>query len=743
MHALKIAKGVHWVAIPEAELSILCGCPADSVKLLMKKGLILPVQTGTVTYETGPNAILLSDVPSQNEMFSNLAEFPILQMLYRQGMILPGHPGNTGRRPLLVGIASQVRSQAEYIFRGNYGLTTVEEMTAAGVSAEVAREQLRMKLWFAYGRIRPTEELLETRVVGDESVELRNGAFVRRTGFNVYEFSHGGTTLSVDLNLGPGERYPASYVLGYHALRREYFSVVHNGEGNGWDPEKPCMGSIVIYQGRIYLIDAGPNIDQSLTALGISVNEVEGIFHSHSHDDHFAGLTSLVRADHRIKYYATPLVRASVAKKLSALMGTDEAMFPRWFEVHDLAAGEWNDVNGLQVRPVMSVHPVETNIFMFRALWDGGWKTYTHLADIMTFNVLSKMAAAEPGAPGVTPAFAERFRAELLAPADLKKIDADGEPIHGSALDFRGDRSGRLIISHVAGELSDAQKEIGSNAVFGRADVLIPANVDYVAQSAFRYLSASFPAAPAHSVRMLANCPLVTFNAGSIIFKKGERPRSLYLILQGVAEVLDTQEGVHRLVTGGAIIGEVAAVAAEPAAWTIRASSYVTAVQIPEQLYLAFIRENRLEDVSRRVAENRRTLLGTWLFGEILGWQVERAIAAAMVPMHVGAGQEVAPGAAPRLLLVERGEICLFRAGMECERLGRRDFFGEDEVLYGTRVFTPRALTAATLMEIPASVLGDIPVVQWKLLQTNEKRMRTSARAASREPAQRGAGNGR
>ena len=46
--------------------------------------------------------------------------------------------------------------------------------------------------------------------------------------------------------------------------------------------------------------------------------KIEGIFHTHAHDDHFAGFTTLMRADHRIKYFATPLVRASVAKKLSA-----------------------------------------------------------------------------------------------------------------------------------------------------------------------------------------------------------------------------------------------------------------------------------------------------------------------------------------------------------------------------------------------------------------------------------------
>src|SRR5208282_172569 len=51
MHTVMVARGVHWVTIPEAGLSILCGCPADSVKLLMKKGLIVGTQKDGVAFE--------------------------------------------------------------------------------------------------------------------------------------------------------------------------------------------------------------------------------------------------------------------------------------------------------------------------------------------------------------------------------------------------------------------------------------------------------------------------------------------------------------------------------------------------------------------------------------------------------------------------------------------------------------------------------------------------------------------
>ena len=115
----QVAPGLYWVAIPEAHLLLQCGCVEDSVKHLIRRGLITPHEKNDISWETGPNAILLSDLMLQGGHFSNLAEFPVLQMLYRQGMGIPGHPNNTGRKPLLIGNAKQIRAQLEYIHRGN------------------------------------------------------------------------------------------------------------------------------------------------------------------------------------------------------------------------------------------------------------------------------------------------------------------------------------------------------------------------------------------------------------------------------------------------------------------------------------------------------------------------------------------------------------------------------------------------------------------------------------------------
>jgi len=63
----------------------------------MKHGLIVTIERNRVTFETGPNAILLSDVMLQSDIIANIAAFPVLKMLYRQEILILDHPNNTGK----------------------------------------------------------------------------------------------------------------------------------------------------------------------------------------------------------------------------------------------------------------------------------------------------------------------------------------------------------------------------------------------------------------------------------------------------------------------------------------------------------------------------------------------------------------------------------------------------------------------------------------------------------------------
>ncbi|OGV62919.1 MAG: cyclic nucleotide-binding protein [Lentisphaerae bacterium RIFOXYB12_FULL_65_16] len=724
---IKVAAGVYWVEAPEADLRVLCACPADSVKHLMKRGLILTREELGVAFETGPNAILLSDVLVQKGGLANLAEFPVLQMLYRQGMLLPDHPRNTGERPLLMGAEEQVKAQMEYIYRGNYGLISEAELVAAGVPSDAAREMMRIKLRFAFGQIRPTEELLDSVIVGGEPAEIRNGVSIRRLRLNVFEFRYRKEAVVVDLNLDPHERYEVPFPLGYHQIDREYFAVIHSGDGDGWDVNRPAMASILMFQGRLYLIDAGANILHSLRALGIGVSEIEGIFHTHAHDDHFCGLTTLMRSDHRIKYYATPMVRTSVMKKLSALVSMDEAEFSNFFEMHDLKQEEWNYIDGLDVRPAFSPHPVETTIFTFRARCAEGYRSYAHWADTVGLETLKGMVNGGAGGTGILARLYERIRADYLAEVDVKKIDIGGGLIHGRAEDFRYDPSRKIILSHTALELTDEQKEIGSGAPFGAVDVLIPAHQDYVRAAAFRYLASYFPAVPAHELELLLNSPVVTFNPETILLKAGDRNSSLYLILTGSVERIQSELKLNTVLSAGAFVGESPGLTGAASERTYRAASFVQALEIPRSLYWDFVKANGLDADIGNLREKREFLQRTWLFGDDIAYPVHNSLAKAVVSRDLAAGEAGCPGEArAELWLVRKGRLLMRWDRETVEELLPGDFCGECGVFPTARKGCQVQAAEATQMYcIPADVVLDIPVVRWKLFEVHERRMRT------------------
>jgi hemerythrin len=727
MKKTKVAPGIFWVEIPEADLRIVCGCPADTVKHLAKHGMIVSTTRGGFTFETGPNAILLSDTPIQKGSFANLSEFPLLQMFYKQGMLIPGHPSNTGRRPLLIGLGDQVRAQADYFFRGNYGLSSEEEIMACGVPAAAAREMFRVKKWFAFGAIRATAELVETRALDAEAVELAPGVVLHRKGFNRYAFLSGGQSIQVDLTLGPGEQFEPSYKLPARGVRREHFSVTHVGEGDGWDPARPCMGSIVSHNGLLYLVDAGPHITFSLDALGIGAGDIEGIFHSHAHDDHFAGLTSLVRSERRMKYFAAPYVRATAQKKLAALMRFDEERFSRFFEVHDLVPGEWNSVEGMEVRPLYSPHPVETTVFFFRARAGAEARTYGHLADIPSFDVLGKLAEGRDGTGALTETGRAAFAREALATVNLKKIDVGGGLIHGNALDFASDASDKVLLSHGIASIPDSLKGVAMTASFGDTDVLLPGGADdYLLGIARTSLAACIPGLTAAEIEPMARGPIVEIAPGAPVGGPRVGKAEVHLILSGTVEETDASSGESRRLSTGALVGVLPARPEQLAATTCRALSAVTVLGIPAGTYREVVGRAGVAEALRRSAAIRGFLSLCPLFKGIRSETVLNGIAAVMQERRLGPDRGSEPAESPELCVLADGEIDLMVGARLVESIGPGGFWGEERIVSTSPVICePRAAGKCSYFAIPADVLSSIPMVQWELQETFERRLRS------------------
>ena len=756
---LQVAPGVLWLQVPEAGLYILCGCPAEVVKHLMRRGFISNTHKNNVPFETGPNVILLSDVLVQNGGFANLAEFPVLQMLYRQGLIIPGHPNNTGMKPMLIGSKAQVHAQMDYIYRGNYGLISKEEILASGTDEETADLMMRIKLKFAFGAIRSPAEFLDTLEVGDTPLEIRNGVTVVRSGFNRYQFSFQGESTEVDLNLPPDVSYEPPYPLGSHHLQHHHFAVIHTGEGDGWDVNRPSMGSAIMFHGRIYLIDASPSVLHSLTALGIDISEVEGIFHTHAHDDHFAGLPALIQSDRRLKYFSTPLVRASVTKKFAALMSLNEEKFSQLFQIQDLEFDQWNDCNGLEVMPIYSPHPLETSLFMFRAKDEKGeYKTYAHWADLSAFKVLDGMTGEGPGS--ISTAYMETIKEAYLRPATLKKLDVGGGMIHGMAEDFRHDKSERLILAHIARPLTTEEMEIGSESSFGAQDVLISGQMDYRMEHAFEFLQNFFPKASTSNIRKLLDCPVVEYNAGTII-RRGRRDTdaqdSLDMIISGTVVYLNSEANVRNHLAFGSFIGGEALFIQQDGAgsskakearqdpkterradrgseddrrmWTYRTVSHCSVLRFSTSHMRRFLEEMGLLTHMQATMTKIWFLRRTWLFGEHTTFLSLGRVAQAMKQVTIPDGGALPKPSGSSLCLLVTGEVTFVdEKGVPLEVIREGGFWGEHTYLASADThWTFESKGEVVLYQLHLDDLLEIPIIHWKMLEVFEKRRKQVA----------------
>lgn len=472
----KIQNGVYWVDIPEADLRILCGTPADSIKHLGKQGFLKPSMIdGQFYYEEGPNAILLSDRLWQNDRIANYSEFPILHMLYKQGILIPGHPHNALPKPLLIGHPKQLGQQVDYLFYGSYGVVDSHQYTAEGVGPRQISKTLSYKKRFAFGTFHSFRDLLELKPVQNDPVELRKGVMIHRKGSNLFQISFQGESCLIDLGLKFNETFEAPFQMPTVRLTPSTFSVVHIGEGDGWDCYRPCLGSMVQCEGKNYLIDAGPNVQRSLSSMGLSAMDIEGVIFTHVHDDHFAGFPELLRRHKGLKVYCSPRIRLNLIHKYASLLGLSVEEAQTHFEYHCLPEEQWTRIDGMEIYPFPSPHPIDTTIFVIRKEGPDGMKTYGHFADITALAWLEKMIVSRGNeGEGISKTFFDQIKKFYAQKLDLKKVDVGGVPIHGSEKDFIDDPSGKLVLSHTSKPLTDAQLAVGLQAAFGEQDILIP-----------------------------------------------------------------------------------------------------------------------------------------------------------------------------------------------------------------------------------------------------------------------------
>jgi hemerythrin len=278
------------------------------------------------------------------------------------------------------------------------------------------------------------------------------------------------------------------------------------------------------------------------------------------------------------------------------------------------------------------------------------------------------------------------------------------------------------VLAHTSRQLTTAEKEIGSGAPFGTADVLIAGSQDFIWRSAFQILAAYFPDTARHELRLLINCPILACNPETILLQPNQPVDSIYLLVAGTVEMIEPGANIGGVLSAGVLLGEIAALEGVPAGRTYRASSFVQALVIPSDLYREFIRRNGLLSEVMAQAERRNFLRSTWLCGEALTETTLHHLAKGLTSHSFRAG-EVVPGRSA-LAFLRAGTAELSIGDDVFEELHLGSFWGEEAALFDTpALFCVRAREPIKVYMAEPEAVRSVPVMRWKLLESYKRRM--------------------
>ena len=202
--------------------------------------------------------------------------------------------------------------------------------------------------------------------------------------------------------------------------------------------------------------------------------------------------------------------------------------------------------------------------------------------------------------------------------------------------------------------------------------------------------------------------------------------------------MIDSGIGAQHMLSTGTMIGEVNALSRESSARTYRAKSAVTLLRIPGQA-LRRVRQAQLRPQGHaQRLEFEHFLQGTRLFGEMVSSFVHNVMSRGLSSTRLEAGDSLSTADGASLVVARSGRASILIEGSEVDSIGPGGVFGEESVFFGRpSLMTASVVEAGEFLSIPRQAIKDVPIVEWKLLETYERRItrfglsRTGETAAS------------
>ncbi len=387
------------------------------------------------------------------------------------------------------------------------------------------------------------------------------------------------------------------------------FGITVIGSGHGFDAATSTSGFILWVDQKGVMVDPPVNATAWLKANGINNRLIQDVVLTHCHADHDSGTMQKLLEEGRVRLHTTETVMQSFLTKYSALTDFTRAELRSLFAFRPVIIGQPLRIGGAMFTFHYTFHPIPT--LGFHVEYQGKGFAYScdtlydpvRLGDLHTQGYLSQ----------------ERKQALLDFPWHLDVLfhEAGVPPIHTPIEVLAAlpeEVKARLYLMHVSESAIPTDQGLRLAPPGPERTIEIPVEPPQtsLAQKMLDVLAhidmfRSMPLERAHEFLQVTHYQ--ELDAGDVLFRKGERGDRFYMVMSGEVEI--TPDSEHRYIFGRYdYFGERALILQEPRAADLVARTDVELLWMDRRDFLGFIRDTKIPDLFRRLADNR--VLGSW-----------------------------------------------------------------------------------------------------------------------------------
>ncbi|MFH2133369.1 MAG: hypothetical protein ABIK68_23570 [bacterium] len=280
---------------------------------------------------------------------------------------------------------------------------------------------------------------------------------VERTGHNHFTVQCSNSfdcTIQIDQPQSPVYPIKPPKVSKSELASKTVFSVQCLGASEGFDPTQPANGFLLHINQKWYLWDCPAFLRKHLQSIGITFEDVDGIFISHVHEDHL-DIMETISDKKRTKIYSSPEIFHCMLLKLKAILDCSYSEAQARYDFQPIYANQPFELSGATFEVFYSSHAIPA--LGLRLSVDGKDKTSRLFlsGDNLSKRMIKVLSAAK--------VYSTNRKKEVNsflpdnAEYDIAFVDTGGGAIHGDLEDFASNPN-QVVYMHTGKKLTGFPK---------------------------------------------------------------------------------------------------------------------------------------------------------------------------------------------------------------------------------------------------------------------------------------------